>query len=652
VIGGRRRRLRRWGRSDGSDRAGLLRFGGRLALSLTLALVVGGGFAYWLVSRDLEHNQFQADAALHRADARLLVAAAAGKLSPGVWIPEVSDRLRLLEQRPGTLEAILVDRQFRIVAASDPRLIGSVEKTPHVAAVLRSGSSWVGHEAGLRHVVSDTEFLQPLALPGGRYVFELTDDAEYLSRQLRSVSNGFSLAGIVALLGATGLFWFTGGRALLRAHSIALHRATRDGLTDLANHRAFQSELDRTATLATRSGEPLALMTLDLDGFKFVNDRYGHGRGDERLKAVAKAMVAGRAGDQPFRVGGDEFAVILPHTDSVGACRLAERLRQELAHQQVPISVGVTELHAGHTPADLREEADAALYEAKRQGGGRVVAFADVAADLSLITSARAAGLQALLADGDMEIAFQPIWNLRSRSLLGVEALARPDARHGFSGPADAFDAAQQLGRLHDLDVLCVTRILQRAPDLPPDALLFINISPQTLDLDASGSPWVEQAVRAAELDPARVVIEVTERVGGRTNLVIQSLRRLHDQGFRIAIDDLGTGNSGLQMLRDTHAEYIKLDRSIVTGALTSTNARAILVAITAYAHHTGAFVIAEGVEDSATLDLVVDLGSDASVARISGGQGYGLGHPNRDIPADITTTPPELLEHSIVVAR
>jgi EAL domain-containing protein (putative c-di-GMP-specific phosphodiesterase class I) len=318
-------------------------------------------------------------------------------------------------------------------------------------------------------------------------------------------------------------------------------------------------------------------------------------------------------------------------------------VRSQLAKQNIPVSLGLTELRPGHTPSDLREEADAALYEAKRNGGDRSVSFSDIASGVSMTTTARTAALDALLASGDLEVAFQPIWNLQRRSLLGVEALARPHRRHAFAGPADAFDAAQQLGRLYELDVLCVTRILQRSSELPGDALLFINVSPQTLDRHTD--PWLERLVAAAELDPARIVIEVTERVGGRTELVIQTLRRLRERGFAIAIDDVGTGNSGLQMLADANADYIKLDRSIVAGALTDPSARAILVAMAAYAHHTGAFVIAEGIEDEEILQLIVNLGSSAGTATITGGQGYGLGRPNTQTSERMLDEPPEILD-------
>lgn len=160
------------------------------------------------------------------------------------------------------------------------------------------------------------------------------------------------------------------------------------------------------------------------------------------------------------------------------------------------------------------------------------------------------------------------------------------------------------------------------------------QLSPKTLELDADGSHWFTDAAAAAHLDPARIVIEVTERMGSRTNRVTDSIRHLRDHGFHIAIDDMGAGNSGLEMLRELQPEYVKLDRSVVVGALTDPHARGILMAVTAFAHETGAFVIAEGVEDDEVLNFVNTLPTRAGKLQIDGGQGYCLGRPDAQLPA------------------
>ena len=230
---------------------------------------------------------------------------------------------------------------------------------------------------------------------------------------------------------------------------------------------------------------------------------------------------------------------------------------------------------------------------------------------------------------------FQPIWDFTAERLLGVEALMRPDPSCGLGSAAEAFDVAEQLGRVHQLDVLCVQSALRAVGELADGVLLFINLSPQTLDLDAARGDWVRLAVEAAGLSPERVVIEVTERFGGRTAAVVKCMSRLREQGFRTALDNVGTGNSGLEMLRRLDADFVKLDPSIVIAAPTDPSARAVLLAMATFARQTGSFVIAEGVEDEETLRFlrsidVADLHVDTI---IQGGQGGELGLPAAGMP-------------------
>jgi len=201
---------------------------------------------------------------------------------------------------------------------------------------------------------------------------------------------------------------------------------------------------------------------------------------------------------------------------------------------------------------------------------------------------------------------------------------------------------------MHELDVLCVQSALAHvATELPDDALLFVNLSPQTLDIDAAGNDWFRELIRRSPLVPERVVIEVTERFAGRGASIIKSLSRLREQGFKLALDDVGTGNSGLEMLRTVGAEFVKIDRSIVSAATIERNARAVLMAMATYARQTGSFVIAEGIEDQETLDFLSeiedrDLRSDRI---IQGGQGYGLGRPSPHLASE----PPSLLRHAVL---
>jgi EAL domain-containing protein (putative c-di-GMP-specific phosphodiesterase class I) len=259
------------------------------------------------------------------------------------------------------------------------------------------------------------------------------------------------------------------------------------------------------------------------------------------------------------------------------------------------VSLGITVLQPGQGADTLRREADAALYEAKRAGGNRVVYFDDIRDEVVVTTSEKLDAVHRLLEEGRLEVAYQPIWDLRSATLIGMEALARPSSEYGFEGPAEVFDLAEQAGRVLQLDILSVTTALRAAPELPDGALLFLNLAPQTLDASGEDNDWLLEAVTASGLSPARIVIEVTERFSGRTGAVMKGLQRLREQGFKLALDDVGTGNSGLEMLRLLSAEFVKLDRSIVSAAPDEPNARGVLMAMATYARQTGAFVIAEG---------------------------------------------------------
>jgi EAL domain-containing protein (putative c-di-GMP-specific phosphodiesterase class I) len=190
------------------------------------------------------------------------------------------------------------------------------------------------------------------------------------------------------------------------------------------------------------------------------------------------------------------------------------------------------------------------------------------------------------------------------------------------------------MGCVHELDVLCVKNALACAQNMPDGVLLFFNLCPRTLDLDADGNDWLRDVVQHAGFPLERVVIEITERFGGRAGPIVKCLQRLRAQGFKIAIDDVGTGNSGLAMLRQVPVEFVKLDRSIVTAAPTDNSARGILMAIATFTRQTGAFVIAEGIEDDETLEFLRSLDEHTPQGRsiIQGGQGYGLGHPTDNI--------------------
>jgi len=630
--------------------AGRRGFGVRLFVALAVTLVAIGGVGYVLMARQLRHGQIAEYERTLQADARSFEAI--DQLAPTLKlaIAKVDGALDVIAKRPGTLETLLIDPRSIVVASGNQEhVVGTRDSDAGIVKALRDGTSYAGGETDPRRDHTNFEFITPLELGTGRYVLEIGYDHGVLDADLADIRNTLAIIGLLALLGGGAVFYLAGGRNLLRSHRQALHRGTRDGLTDLSNHRAFQDEFPSAVSAATRYEQPLSIIVLDLDDFKFLNDSYGHPHGDDVLNRVAHVLRGGRAEDRAYRIGGDEFALLLPHTDGEGARRIAARMRKALEAAEVVVSIGISDLRGGQSAEDLRAEADAALYEAKRRGGGRVAHFDEIRDDVVIATSGRTDLVRALIDEARLSTVYQPIWDLESDRLLGVEALMRPDPELGLSGPEEAFDLAERIGRVHDLDVLAVGHALRDVPVLPDGALLFLNLTPHTLDLDARGSDWLLEAVSAAGLTTNQVVVEVTERFGARTDAVVDCLEGLRSDGFRVALDDVGTGNSGLEMLRRVSADYVKSDRSIVLGAATDRNARAVLMAMATYARQTGSYVIAEGIENQETLEFLAAIDErDIRPERIiQGGQGYGLGRPapsgaldgrrrRRDQPIDV----------------
>ena len=613
-------------------------FGVRLFVAVAVTFVVVGVVGFVLIDRQLNRREIDEYAATQRADVQGFEHEAARAAAPAGSISTIDQLLDAIARRPGTVEALLIDRNHIVVAAGEDRLIGTFESDPRIDAALEHGKSYAGHEGDPRRDRRNFEFVMPVNLASGRYAYEVSYSHAAYDARLSDIQRTLVWVGLLALFGGGLVFYLVGGRALMRDHRIALLRSTRDGLTDLPNQRAFQDEFPEAVASSIRYQDPFAVAILDVDDFKFINDRHGHPHGDAVLQRVAEVLRSSRPGDRSYRTGGDEFALTLPHTDAQGARTIARRLRQNLTDASIECSIGMSVLRPGATAETLRAEADAALYESKRRGGNQSTQFDDIREQIAVTTSDKKDAVRRLIDEGRLTTVFQPIWDFQTETLLGMEALTRPDPSYELSGPAEAFDIAEQIGKVHQLDVLCAQSALRTAPELQPGVLLFLNLAPQTLDLDAENNDWLRTAVKQAGLEPHGVVIEVTERFGGRTAAVIKCLTRLREQGFQTALDDVGTGNSGLEMLRKVDAEFVKLDRSIVTAAPTEPSARGVLMAMATFARQTGAFVIAEGIEDNDTLQFLrtIDAGELLSDTIIQGGQGYELGRPST------STTPPE----------
>lgn len=421
--------------------------------------------------------------------------------------------------------------------------------------------------------------------------------------------------------------------AMARAEVESLRRAvTTDPLTGLGNRRGFEEAL-KLATSDVAEGTDLCLAIMDLDEFKEANDTFGHDRGDSILRAFAQLLSSATPdGVESYRIGGDEFALVLHGFAPGMAVDLLNVVRaraREALGNGVTVSAGVARLKDDE--ALLRQEADAALYEAKLRGRNLVVLYHDDGHSQPLFPAAKLAAVRQLLIEGNVRALFQPIWDLHESRLLAFEGLSRPDERYGLAGPQQAFEIAEKFGRAADMDRICRLHILEAASALPAEADIFINLSPYTLTHQSFDPAHLIGEILRAGIDPGRVVYEITERSQVAPDAIAEGVRMLRQAGFRVALDDVGAGNNGLEMLRKVEFDFVKVDRDVVIEAQQSGTGRAALMAILAFASESQALVVAEGVEDEAMFGLVKEVAHSAlrgTPGLIHGVQGYLFGRP------------------------
>ena len=405
------------------------------------------------------------------------------------------------------------------------------------------------------------------------------------------------------------------------------HQAFHDALSGLANRALFRDRLEHALARASRSKSSLAVLFLDLDDFKLINDSLGHAAGDALLVAVSRRLSESlRSGDTVARFGGDEFAVLLEETTGPEeACQTAERLIQALRatlviedHEvQVCSSVGIALSHAGREePTELMQAADLAMYAAKTHGKGRYEVYQP---DLQVAIVRRldmTADLQRALEAREFVVYYQPIVNLGGGNAVGLEALVRwRHPEHGLLLPEEFIALAEETGLVIPLDrwVLkeaCIhTREWQFCHSDARRLWVSVNISARHFQ-DEGLVADVSAALRESGLDPQFLVLEITEGVFVQeAESVIERMLELKALGIRFAIDDFGTGYSSLSYLRRFPIDILKLDKSFVDGVAVSAEDGALAETIVRLGKNLNLQTIAEGIEHAPQLEALRALG-------------------------------------------
>jgi len=405
---------------------------------------------------------------------------------------------------------------------------------------------------------------------------------------------------------------------LSRQQAVLRSLAETDSLTGVANHRGFQQALRSELRVAAAHHATVALVVLDLDDFKAINERHGHPFGDDVLQGVgAQLRKSVRSGDTAARTGGEEFALILPGTGAEAAQEIAERVRVAVAQlspegSDLTCSAGVAvyPLDADSAPA-LLQLAEGALYWAKRSGKSRTRRFDPDHVRLSGDAPQRSE-IERILRGGAIEPVFQPVASLTTGRLIGYEALARfPDAPG--RPPSTWFAQANACGLGPELEAAAIQAALS-VEGRPAGTHIAVNVSPSALSTDVVKS--------VLEGDLSDVVIELTEHeVYVGDSLLADSLADLRERGARIAIDDAGAGYSGLKQVMWVRPDIVKLDLELTRGIHSDPVRMALVESLVRFARRVGATVCAEGIEKHDDIEVLADLD-------VPWGQGYALGRP------------------------
>jgi diguanylate cyclase (GGDEF)-like protein len=417
------------------------------------------------------------------------------------------------------------------------------------------------------------------------------------------------------------------------------HLALHDTLTGLPNRALAQDRLEHALARLAETDSMVAVLFLDLDRFKLVNDGLGHETGDELLVAVSRRLTASvRRGDTVARFGGDEFVVLCEDlTDEAHAQELAERAAQALAepfvlsHAEVAVSASVgiaVTRRATDRASSLLRDADAAMYRAKRRGGARHELFDEAMHTQAVTRLLTERALRKALDRDELRVLFQPQFDIQTGERVAAEALLRWEHPvRGLVTPGEFIKVAEETGVIVPIGEWVLKRACELAlrsqSDGPDGTPLTISTNVSARQLQRPDFPSVvARAMREHGVDPATVCLEITESMLlEEVDATSEALRALKDQGVQLAIDDFGTGGSSLTYLRRFPFDELKVDQSFIAGLGRSAADDAIVAATIDMAHALGMIVAAEGVETEQQLVRLRELGCDRA-------QGYLLAVP------------------------
>jgi diguanylate cyclase (GGDEF)-like protein len=409
--------------------------------------------------------------------------------------------------------------------------------------------------------------------------------------------------------------------------------ALTDPLTGLGNQRRFFDKVERLIRERADDPAPFAVGMLDLDGFKPINDLFGRKAGDYILQQVALRLSAAMdASATVTRVGADEFAFLYPMVFSEEAAAAKARMLIEILSAPYDIgertarlsaSVGCSLFSSGEETTDLLfNKAETALYHAKRSGRGGVVVFTREMEEAAKRVTRIEQALRRAVSASEVEPHFQPIVDLKTRKVIGFEALARwTDRDLGAVSPATFIPIAEERGIIGPLSQLVLRKATEAARNWPADLFLSFNLSPSQL-VDQNTGLQILSILNRTGFDPRRLEIEITETglMSDPTSAekIVEDLKRV---GIRVSLDDFGTGQSSLGRLREFQFDKLKIDRAFVSSMVEDKPSEHIIRAILAMCEGLGMDVVAEGIEDEEQANRLDRFGC-------AGGQGYLFGKP------------------------